>query len=99
ILEIISKFAHLTAKSCVEQEVVSSSFVRSLWLVVNSGEGHASSYRYRDTFVTYSRIRDRKRVKRILYRHTDAEGAKTQAVRPLEWINRKVDSRQRPIKK
>ena len=50
-LKIIPKFAHLTAKSGVEQNVVKSSFVRSDALIVNAAIGDSSSYWDRDTVV------------------------------------------------
>src|SRR6266567_5815854 len=49
--KVIPKFAHLTAQSCVEQNVLNSTFVRYAALIVNGTIADTGGYWDRDTVV------------------------------------------------
>src|SRR5204863_7112172 len=85
-LKIIPKFAHLTAKSDVEQNVVKSSLVRSEWLIINGAIADTGSYWDRNTVMDQSRIGRSEWIKRVLDRHTEPDGAKGSTARKREWI-------------
>src|SRR5438132_6225663 len=86
-LEIIAKFAHLTAKPGVKQSIPVSYLVTPGTGVVNAAEPNAGSDRNRDSVNEHSRVRYCERIKRILDRYADAARTKSHvSACNFEWI-------------
>ncbi len=95
-LEVIAKFAHLTAKSDIKENVVKGGRRKSVTqfqtaignpgIYRGSGKGRAVRRN--------SRVRYRERIKRILQGHTDAESTEGGAYLVAEWIRHKGGRRQ-----
>src|SRR5882724_4450542 len=97
-LEIIPKFAHLTAQTNVEELVPVSEFFTSGAGIIGAAEPNTSSHRNWHAVNNKSCVPDCERIKRIRNWHTDTGGTKESVSgRCVEWIRRKRHCRQRRI--
>src|SRR5262249_4729362 len=101
-LEIIAEFSHLTLQPNVKESIPVSELFTSRPGIVNTTKPNPSSYGKTASVrkeICNSRIRNGERIKRILDWHADAQLTKGYvSAWLLEWIRRKLHSRQGRIK-
>src|SRR6266702_6807286 len=95
-LEVIAKFAHLTAKPDIKENIVKGARRKSVPLfqttITNAGKHRGSGKGL--AVRRNSRVRYRERIKRILDWHTDTGRSEAGARRRVERIGRKRSRRQ-----